>query len=275
MKAKQNLHTHTTYVDGKDTPEEMVLEAIKRGFDSIGFSEHSYLEYSTYPNQLTAEKMARYKEEVALLKQKYKDKIGIFCGLEYDFYSDIDTDGFDYLIGSVHYLDWGGVISTFDRGLDGTLDYIKNNFSGDSLAFARKYFETVSRLPERKKFDIVGHFDLISKNAELGSFIDTSDKKYLSYGFEAIHALRGKIPLFEVNVSAMARGYRRVPYPQIEFLKEFNRLGFGAVITSDCHDKSYLDLHFDEAEKLLLSAGFKSKFILTEKGFEEVALTEK
>ena len=53
---KQNLHTHTNYVDGKDMPEEKVLEAIERNFDSIGFSEHAHLPYSKYPNQLTEDK---------------------------------------------------------------------------------------------------------------------------------------------------------------------------------------------------------------------------
>lgn len=74
MKYKQNLHIHTTYVDGKDSPEEMVVEAIQKGFD------------------------------------------------------------------------------------------------------------------------IIGHFDLITKNNEIGKFMDTSSKKYLNYGFEAIHTLNGKIP---------------------------------------------------------------------------------
>ena len=32
MKNLQNLHTHTTFGDGKDTPEEMVVEAINKGF---------------------------------------------------------------------------------------------------------------------------------------------------------------------------------------------------------------------------------------------------
>ena len=58
----------------------------------------------------------------------------------------------------------------------------------------------------------------------------------------------------------------------MEFLKEFNRLGFGAVITSDCHDKSFIDCFFDEAEALISAAGFKSKWILTENGFKEVGL---
>ncbi|MBO5357854.1 MAG: hypothetical protein J6A78_00855 [Clostridia bacterium] len=45
---KQNLHTHTTYADGKDTPEELVLEAITRGFSSIRFSEHSSMHFSNF-----------------------------------------------------------------------------------------------------------------------------------------------------------------------------------------------------------------------------------
>ena len=91
-------------------------------------------------------------------------------------------------------------------------------------------------------------------------------------GYEAIHALKGNIPLFEVNTGAISRGYRSIPYPQIEFLKEFKECGFGAVITSDCHDKNFLDCQFNEARELLISAGFKSIFILTKDGFKEVAI---
>ena len=272
MNIKQNLHTHTTYVDGKDTPEEMVLTAIERGFDSIGFSEHACNPTSMFPNQLTSEKAKLYKAEIKELKQKYKGKIDIYCGLEFDFYSNTELVGLDYLIGSVHYLDFNGEIVSFDGGLKGTLDYVNKYFGGDGIAFAKKYFETVTRLPEKGKFDIIGHFDLLTKNNDLGGFIDTSSKDYLSLGMEAIHALRGKIGLFEVNTGAISRGYKSFPYPQMEFLKEFNRLGFGAVITSDCHDREFLDCFFDEAEQLLLAAGFKSKFVLTEKGFSEVLL---
>ena len=140
------------------------------------------------------------------------------------------------------------------------------------MRFAKRYFETVANLPEKGELDIIGHFDLLTKNNERGKFIDTSSKEYLAMGLEAIHALKGKIDLFEVNTGAIARGYKSFPYPQMEFLKEFKRLGFGAVITSDCHDKNYIDCFFDEAEQLLTSAGFTSKFILSENGFCEVCL---
>ena len=63
----------------------------------------------------------------------------------------------------------------------------------------KKYFETVAALPQRRSFDIIGHFDLITKNNTQGKFMDVSSPAYLDMGFEAIHALKGKIPLFEVN----------------------------------------------------------------------------
>lgn len=271
-KNKQNLHIHSTYVDGKDTPEEMILIAIERGFDSIGFSEHSYLPYSTFPHQLTETDMVRYQEEIRALKAKYKENIDIFCGLEFDFYSEVPTDGFDYLIGSVHYLDICGSIATFDRGLPETQRYIDTYFDGDGMGFAKKYFGTVARLPEKKPFDILGHFDLLTKNNEAGKWIDVSSKAYLDAGFEAIDALKGKIPLFEVNTGAIGRGYKTAPYPQMEFLQEFYRQGFGVVITSDCHNKNFIDYFYQGAEDLIRTAGFRTKWILTESGFQEVAL---
>lgn len=269
---KQNLHIHSTYVDGKDTPEEMILRAVERGFDSIGFSEHSYLPYSTFPQQLTETDMVRYREEIHALKSKYNGIIDIFCGLEFDFYSSVPTQGFDYLIGSVHYLDIAGSIVTFDRGLPETLAYINTFFGGDGLRFAKQYFETVAQLPEKRPFDILGHFDLLTKNNAAGRFLDVSSKAYLNAGFDTIAALKGRIPFFEVNTGPLARGYKMEPYPQMEFLKEFQRQGFGVVITSDCHDRNDIDCFYKEAGDLIREAGFQTKWILTENGFQEVKL---
>lgn len=269
---KQNLHTHSNYSDGKNSPEETVLAAIARGFDSLGFSEHSYNKYSTWPYQMTPERTALYVQEIRTLAEKYRGQIDIFCGLEYELVADYPTETLDYIIGSVHYLDCGSKTASFDSNLERTLDYINTYFAGDGMRFAKCYFETVSRLAEKGRIDIIGHFDLISKNTEQGSFLDTDDKRYLSMGLEAIHALKGKIPFFEVNTGAIARGYRTAPYPQIEFLREFKACGFGAVITSDCHDKQLLDHSFDMAADYLAAAGFTSRWVLTDNGFAEVGL---
>ena len=272
MNNKQCLHTHTTYGDGRDKPEDMLRTAIERGFDAIGFSEHSYNKHSRSSFIMTLEKTQEYVREIRALKEKYRGVIDVFCGLEYEFLSDHATDAFDYLIGSVHYLDCNGTPRSFDGGLESTVEYVKEYFGGDGMAFAKCYFETLATLPARGRFDIIGHFDLVSKNNDKAGFFDPHAKEYLQAGYAAIHALRGKIPLFEVNTGAIARGYKQIPYPQPEFLRELHACGFGAVITSDCHDRTYLDCAFDDARALLASVGYTSRFILTDQGFEEVAL---
>ncbi len=272
MKHLQNLHIHTTYADGKDSPEELVLTAIQKNFQSIGFSEHTYMEFSDYPYQMAVEKMEEYKAEIHRLKQQYQDKIQLFCGLEFDLFSEVSIDGFDYVIGSVHYLDINGKKVGFDRDVRQVEALVDTYFHGDGLAFAERYFETLLLLPQKRKMDIVGHFDILTKTNEQRPFIDVCSQDYLHLGYEAIRQLKGKIPLFEVNTGAIARGYRTTPYPQAEFLKEFHRCGFGAVITSDCHNKDFLDCHYNEARELLLQAGFRSQWILTDEGFKEVEL---
>ena len=103
MTYKQNLHTHTTYVYRKGTLEEIICKAIDKEFNSIGFFEHSHLKYSLFSNRITVPKMLSYQDEIRSLKQKYVNVIDVFCGLEYDFYSNIVTNALDYTIGSVHY----------------------------------------------------------------------------------------------------------------------------------------------------------------------------
>ena len=270
MNYKQNLHTHSTFCDGKNTPEETVLTAIEKGFGSIGFSIHSDPPPSSNTFHLRS---ADYKAELARLKQAYKGVIDIYTGIEYDIYSGSALEGYDYAIGSVHYLKVGDEFKKMDlKLLEDVHELINTCYNGDPLRFAKAYYEAVASIPEYGSFDIIGHFDLLTKHNEKGGFLDVTSREYLNYAFEAISALKGKIPLFEVNTGALARGYRTTPYPQPEILAELKRNGFGAVISSDCHRKECLDVYFEESLQLLANAGFTSRFILTSDGFREIPL---
>lgn len=273
MNNKQNLHVHTTFCDGRNTPEEIVNEALLRGFDSIGFSMHSYLSCTTVG--ISPEKIESYKLEIKRLKEKYKDHIKLFLGVEQDFYSDSTTEGFEYNLLAVHYLMTDAGRRTFDSGLESTKKYIDEHFSGNGMSFAKKYYETLALAADTEKygrFDIIAHIDLVAKNNEKGGFFDEDSKEYLSYASDAIDALKGKIDLFEVNTGAVARGYKTSFYPKREILDMLRDRGFGAVISSDCHNMDYLDFGFEDAAEYLREAGFKSRFILTESGFAEVGL---
>lgn len=265
---KQNLHTHTVYCDGSNTPEEILEAAIAKGFDSIGFSGHSYMYFS----DCIANRTQEYIAHINRLKKEYEGRIKVFLGLEVDMYSIVDAAPFDYLIGSVHFPKVGEEFLDMDRDAHTVRGLIDQYFGGDGLAYAKAYYDTLAQLPDHGKFDIVGHFDLLAKHRETVQFFDEDSRQYRNYAVGAAEALAGKVPFFEVNSGAIARGYRTTPYPNPFIIKELKRLGFGAVITSDCHDCTKLDLYFDEAAQLLRECGYKERFVLTDHGFIPVPL---
>ncbi len=269
MNCLQNLHTHTTYCDGKDTPEQMVLAAIKAGFGSIGFSEHAP---TRSPMSPTEEKLAEYRREVRALCEQYKGQIDIFCGLEFDTESQTPLDEYDYVIGSMHYLHKDGARCSVDGSVEQVRNAIDDHYGGCGMEFALDYFKNLCTLPAFGKFDIVGHFDLVSKNCERADFFDVNDPAYIRAGLAAIDAIAGKIPFFEVNTGAISRGYRTTPYPAPIFLRAFRERGFGAVISSDCHDARNLRCGFGDAAALLRACGFTERYILTKGGFEAIPL---
>lgn len=271
MNSLQNLHTHTTYCDGKDTVEEMINAAIDKGFGGIGFSGHSYMFYSP-SHSMSIEGTEKYKAEVTAMKDKYKDKIDVFLGLEFDAYSVVDLSGYDYLIGSFHYLKIGDEYVGFDRSAEEVARIINVYFGGDGMAFAKESYRQFAELTKYGNFDIIGHFDIITKNIEKVKFFDTDSEEYLKYAFEALDTMRGKIPFFEVNTGAISRGYRTTPYPMKNILKQMKEWGFGAIISSDCHDSKYLDCAFGDARNILLECGFSEKYILTPQGFTATEL---
>ena len=156
-----NFHTHTTYCDGKNTPAELVEEAIAKGFTALGFSGHAYtpmdLRYC-----MTQKGTEEYREEIFRLKDAYKGQIDIYCGLEIDYFSETDTDGYDFLIGSVHYLYKDGEC----HSIDGNVNFFEHLFSlykGDGYALAEDYYRLLGEVVDKTKADIVGHFDLVEK----------------------------------------------------------------------------------------------------------------
>jgi histidinol-phosphatase (PHP family) len=158
---KQNLHTHTTFCDGKNSAEDVVKKAIEKGFDSIGFSAHAPMSYSEYFNKAN---MQEYIDEIFALKNKYKGQFDIYCGLEFDAYCGLDISPYEYTIGSLHYLKVDGRYIPFDRSSEYVVDMIKREFNGKGIDFAKRYYEELANLREFGKFDIIGHFDLITKN---------------------------------------------------------------------------------------------------------------
>ncbi|MBP3361978.1 MAG: histidinol-phosphatase [Clostridia bacterium] len=265
-----NLHTHTVYCDGINTPAEMAAEAAKLGFKSLGFSGHAYTPFDN-GFCMSIENTEKYISEISELKKEYEGQMSIFTGLEYDLYSEYDTSLCDYVIGSVHYIKKDGAYLPADESAQKTEAVINEYFGGSGIAYAAAYFKEAARLRDLD-CDIVGHFDLVSKFCEQSSLFDTESEKYKSAALDALHIAAEKKKIFELNTGAMARGFRRAPYPADFLIKEIHELGCEIIITSDCHDSRKLTYAFPEAAALLKACGFDHALALTEKGFEEYGI---
>ena len=104
--------------------------------------------------------------------ERYGDKIKILCGIEQDFYSEEPTEGYDYVIGSVHYLRAGEAYIPVDESPELLRAAAEKHFRGDLYALIEEYYRTLARVVEKTGADIIGHFDLIAKFNEGGALFD-------------------------------------------------------------------------------------------------------
>ena len=254
----EDLHTHTTYCDGKDTCEDMVKEAIKKGLLTIGFSGHVYLKHGE-DYCMSRENTKKYYEEVNSLKDKYKEQITVLCGIEDDLYSVEDTSGFDYVIGSVHDIKVGNEFVTIDYDPETFEKGVKKHFDGDFYTACEKYFESLPECMRQKKPDIIGHFDLISKFNEKCNFFDENHPRYVKAWQKALDELLTFGIPFEINTGAMSRQWRTGPYPAKPMLEYIAKHGGKIIFNGDTHAKENLCYKHEKLEQIAKDAGFKSR----------------
>lgn len=92
---KSSVHCHSTLCDGKNSLQEMAGAACAQGLTTLGFSGHSY----TKPDPeycMTPGRTAQYRATIAKLKNEYRGKVDILCGIEWDLLSEGTPKGFDY-----------------------------------------------------------------------------------------------------------------------------------------------------------------------------------
>ena len=77
MSFLSDLHMHTVFSDGLSVSEDYIQEAVKRGFLSIGFSEHSFTAFDL-SFCMSEERREVYLKKLPLLKEQYKGKIEIY-----------------------------------------------------------------------------------------------------------------------------------------------------------------------------------------------------
>ena len=265
---KSNLHTHTTFCDGKNSVEENVISAIEKGFVSLGFSGHGYTDFD---KRFCMKDVEGYINQVNAAREKYKDKIQIYLGVEEDMHTFVDRKKFDYIIGSNHYY----VIDDKYYDVDATADVTEECLrllEGNEVKLAQIYFQGYCDYLVKRKPDIAAHFDLLTKFDEKYTPFFSDSEQYRKIAREyLLYAMKSGC-IFEVNTGAIARGYRKTPYPSIDLLYTLLKNDGKIMLNSDCHSAEKLDFAFDETILLLKDIGFTHSYTLYDGKFNKVEL---
>ena len=272
MQILSNAHTHTTWCDGKNTVEEMIQQALKLNFVSLGFSVHGWTPYEPCP--ITLEREEAYKAELRRMQEKYKGQIEIMIGAERDSMFEREFSGFEYLIDSTHWFEKNGELISVDWSEDRMLDWVHRHFGDDFYAYARAYYEKEADMCAKSDAAFIGHIDLVTKFNEGYKYFDETDPRYLKYALEAADcALEKHIPL-EMNTGAIARGYRSKPYPNPAILKHIYEKGGQIIINGDSHSAAALDTGYDLCIEAAKTCGFKHVLRMRASGWEELPLKD-
>ena len=262
---RQNLHCHTTFDDGNDSPETMVRAAEKAGLRSVGVSLHCPI-----PGEESwccrGSDEAAFIDEMHRLREIFAGRIEVWCGLEYDVDAERrSVPPYDYIIGSCHIL--GGIPIDYDP--DNAARLIA--YHGGADRAAQRYYERVSSLSDFPEISIVGHFDLPTKFNERERLYDVASPLYRDAAFAAMEKLNAADKIFEINSGAISRGWRTTPYPAPELLRHLRAIGGRICVCSDAHAADGIVCGFEAAEALARSCGFTEYQVFDGKGFVPAA----
>lgn len=273
MEFLSNLHTHSCFSDGRDTPEEIVREALRKGFISLGFSDHSPTPYFSDCN-MPEERTEAYRREIRRLQKRYAGQIAIFLGIEQDANSaPAPRQLYDYRIGSVHdLLGPDGQVYTVDWDLPHFEDGLRELSGGDIRDFCGRYYAAYRQMLQTHRPEIAGHMDLLKKLNQEGRFFREEDTWYLEMAEQTLEAVRRTGAVLEVNTGGIARGGCREPYPSAHLLQIACQKGIPVTLSADAHRKEDLDFYFRESIAILRQVGYRQVKRWETDGWTDVSL---
>lgn len=265
---KTNYHTHTIFCDGKNTVEEMVLSAIEKNFDILGFSGHSM-----YPHasdwHIAPREHENYVKEVRAIQKKYADKIKIYCGFEADYIpsfsmpckKQFESFNIDYLIGATHYLVNEKGFMTVDDSASNVNKGVDLLFNGNGKLLACEYFKAEREMLSKGDFTILAHADLIRKRNESLHLFKEDDEWYKKEVKATVNEIAKSNVIVEINTGAISRGAMNDVYPSKYFLELLHEKNVPITLSSDSHSCDSLDTAFERALSIAWNTGYREIMI--------------
>ncbi len=232
--------------------EDYVRQAFEMGLKEIGFADHFPLDLLDYipKNQVTMakEELDAYIEDVLALAAKHT-KLNIRLGVEVDYLPGKEETirrllaayPFDYVIGSVHFLE----------GWDFTHPAQAKRFEEISVLSAyEEYFALIKKVISSQLFDIIGHIDIVKK---FGYHVAGDANTRLVA--EVVRVLKEADVCVEVNTSGW-RAPVGEQYPARAFLEDCFSQGIPVTLGSDAHTPHDVGGGLVRAVELLRDVGY-------------------
>jgi histidinol-phosphatase (PHP family) len=227
--------------------EAFVEAATAAGVDEIGFTEHVYYFRQTrslwsvpYQIERCVYDIEPYVDAVVEARDR---GLPVKLGLEVDYVRGREEHTrellapypWDYLLGSVHFID--------GFGIDGEPRLSDSVGVEESW---RTYFDMLAAAARSGLFDSLSHPDLVKI---FGERIDSFD-----YG-PVVDAIVESGVAVEVSTAGLHKPVGEL-YPHPEFLTACCERGVPVTMASDAHDPGHVGRDFDRAQELLRSAGY-------------------
>ncbi len=254
-----DLHVHTAMsADAADEAERYVTRAIELGIPVIGFSDH--FDFNPIDRSFGCFDYDSARNKTEELRNKYGSRIEILLGVEITYespfrdhiVSGLAGRNFDYVIGSIHYVD--GIMVSERSSIT---EYEKRDVKDVYGA----YFSEMLEMLQSGLIDIVGHFDLCKRyGVEVyGPFADEQVPDDLVD--RCLHIMIENDIALEINSS----GYRqspKEPYPANSIIGNYLALGGQLIVTgSDAHDVGNTGDGLGNIRNLLIDLGVDTVYI--------------
>jgi histidinol-phosphatase (PHP family) len=236
-----------------DRAEEYVEQARRAGVDEIGFSDHvfcfrqsEHLWEIPWMLERCADDLDEY---VAAVEEAKRRGLPVKLGLEVDYFPGIEAGiaelvepyPWDYLLGSVHFVD--GFPVDQEPGLSQKLP------AGEAW---RRYFVWLRNAARSGLFDVLAHPDLVKI---FGVRATDEEAHYLH--IETADAVEAAGVCVEVSAAGLHKPVG-VLYPDRELLAACHERGVPITLASDAHQREHVGRDVDNAAAFAREVGYET-----------------
>jgi len=247
-----DYHMHTPRCHhASGTVREYADAAIALGMKEIGMSDHSPMPKGFMDDwRMAPSEMHSYLSEVEQVRDALSPGLAVRVGLEADFRLGseagvarmIELYNWDYIIGSVHYID--------DWDFDNPAKLSHWDEVGVEEVYCA-YFNLVAQSAETGLFDIIGHPDLIKK---FGHRPPEGSRRVLRAEEFMLKAVKKSGCALEISSAGLRKPVGEI-YPHPRMVSRAAELGIPFAYGSDAHGPDAVGHGMDDCLSLLESCG--------------------